>query len=474
MKNAKYTIVLLVLLIGLTYTSSLKGQRDDMMYFFRELPHSIVQNPAMTPTSGFYLSIPVSGFGLDFNTSGFCYRDIINTHPIYPDSLRIDIYGLHEKLQDNNSLNLELDESLFGFGFRAGKNYISLDVSLSADMHLSFSKGILDFILYGTETQDREIKLMNGELLETDVYLSAGIGYAREIGKRLRVGAKAKVLFGLANIHTKSADITYTSEEGESMALRSNFEVYTSSPFGQLAIDTSPEEGQDVFNFTQAEGLSVEDFTKNRGYAVDLGAVYRIFESLEVSLGVTDLGFIDWQTNTQSIKPVNPNSEVSFSGISSSIDSLGIAVDNFADGILDTIVEAFDINTFAIPSYRTWLPTKIKAGVTWNFLKYNYLHALATIKTLDGGLQDSRLSLMYALRTKCFSLSVGNTFTTHSYFNPSAMVNIYSRFSSVYFGASFDALRNTSFNVADFSGVSFYFGLVFNFSKKPYWKKIND
>src|SRR5690554_6195984 len=138
----KYIFILAgIILIGI---GNLNSQNSNIMYFMRNVPGSYSMNPANTPISKFYLNFPaISGFNIDFSTSGFAYKDIINQHPIYQDSLQIDLKGFYSKLNDDNHLKLSTSMPLFGFGFKAGKNYISLGLDLNFDARLNFSKDLI-------------------------------------------------------------------------------------------------------------------------------------------------------------------------------------------------------------------------------------------------------------------------------------------------------------------------------------------
>ena len=113
----KYLISGLFFLMSIGTFSSF-AQRQEISYFFKEVPNLSNLNPAMTPSSGFYVSLLAApSFG--FNTSGFCYHDIINRHPQYPDSLRIDVDGFMDKLKRNNYLAFEYEHGLFGIDYKA-------------------------------------------------------------------------------------------------------------------------------------------------------------------------------------------------------------------------------------------------------------------------------------------------------------------------------------------------------------------
>lgn len=464
--------MLLILGVG-----NLKAQREDIMYFFKDVPQSFGLNPALMPTNNFYISGPLSGFAFEFGINGLCYHDAINNHPVYPDSLRFDVYGLSDKLKRNNHINVDVSEQILGFGFRAGKNYISFDLSLSVNAKVSFSKDLFDMLLYGTEAGNGEINMLDDQLLEANAWLSAGIGYAREINERLTVGGRFKLLFGLANIHTKTAQAVCQTNGDYDMTLRTNLDVLACTPFGAVSCFVFPKENISDFDFVDPEELDAASILSNIGVAFDFGGAYRLNDNMEVSLAVSDLGFINWSSNPRSIQTVNPNAEVRFEGVESSLDSLGTTIEDYINAVGDSLGKLYELQTLEVASYKTWIPTKIRAGFTWNFAPWQYLHAIANMRIQNGSMRESRLGVFYGFRTKYFSASVGNSFKTYSAFNPSVMMSFALPGVNLYWGSSFNSAHSMSFNVADQSGVSVFFGLNLSFGHKPYLKpltKIDD
>lgn len=149
MLSRKHILALLLVVMTLQ-CGMIKAQRQEISYFFREIPQTSFGNPAMTSTNNFYFSVGAGNIMPGFSTSGLCYHDLIHTHPVYPDSLQIDVAGFSSKLKNNNRIILGCDVDILAFGFRVGKNFFSYDMSFVMDGRLSFSKGIFDLLMYGT------------------------------------------------------------------------------------------------------------------------------------------------------------------------------------------------------------------------------------------------------------------------------------------------------------------------------------
>lgn len=212
MKNIKKIILSLVFV---AFAFSLSAQRTGELMYFSTLPQASKYNPANHGENKFYITIPVLGyFGTSLNTSGFNYKDFVNQHPSYPDSLRLDFDGFTSKLKENNYIGFGMSTDLLGFGFTFDKvNHVSFNLSLNVESRFNFSKGLFDLITRGTDSQDRELEVFKDKLLDATSYLTASFGYARDIDDKLTVGGNLKMYFGLMNITSKKQMLLWSLTE---------------------------------------------------------------------------------------------------------------------------------------------------------------------------------------------------------------------------------------------------------------------
>lgn len=461
-----------IFLITILSTQTQKAfAQNEILYFSKSSPQVSQQNPAMTTTNNFYATIVFGMTGFGFNTSGFSYHDLIHQHPTYQDSLQLDIQNFRNTLDDDNFLSFNYDMDLFGLGFKAGKNYINYDLSLHSDTRLNFSKGIFDFVLDGCDASEENIKLLDGHLLEHNSYISNAIGYARDINNRLTIGGKIKLITGLINVSTEQADLEVDFAGDEKVSISGDLDIHTSNVLGQLQINSIFQENA-TQEFLMAQNINdiLQNGIQNTGLSFDIGATYRLFDCLELSLSAIDVySAVNWKTNTTQIVNHKPNEEIAFTGITSSIDSLEINLTDQLTALGDSVVAAMDIRTDSMDSYTSPLPTKINFGASFNFGKVNYLHGLFSTKINKGNIYDTRFSLFYSLETKAFSLSFGNVFMTSNIFNPSAAISFRSGFSQVFIAGNLHTKKQ--FNVADFSGLEVLVGMNFTIGKRPYWQR---
>ena len=445
-----YKIIVSGLFISLFLFSNNKSiAQKDILYFLREAPQVTQYNPAITPCSNFYLSCMFGATGMGVHTSGFSYHDLIHKHPTYSDSLQLDLEGFRSQLSDNNFINFNYDMDLLGFGFKIGKNYFSYDLSLTLDARVNFSKGIFDLILEGSGANNGNIRLLDGHLLEVNSYITNAIGYSRQINDRLSVGGKAKLLLGIANIHTNDANLELNFKDNEKISAHGELDILTSNIFGDLSITSLLKENASA-DFIVPENLDtiLNHAMDNRGLSFDIGASYRLLKNLELSVSVVDVfNFISWNTHTSQIINNKPFEEIVFEGITSGIDSIETNFETQINSLVDSISSALDIRTQNIPSYTTHLPAKIYFGATYNFGKVNYLHALFNTKIGAGRIYDTHISLFYSLHTRFLSLSLGNMFISTNLFNPRALISLKLGTGQIYVGGIFTQIKISTLQI---------------------------
>lgn len=459
MKKLKLIIFALSLIVGL----GLMAQTQNSFYTMRHTPLSYSLNPSNTPSAKAYLNFPViSGIGLELSTSGFAYKDIINQHPIYEDSLQIDLEGFYNKLHNNNHLRFNSDFAILALGFKAGKNYISLGLDLHADLSLSFSKDLIGVLVYGSALNNGHVKIMDNRLVEANVYMAPSITYSREVNDKLRVGLRAKMPLGIANINTVRSELGVDLSDG--LELKGDFLIRSSNILGRLVMPGLTSD----FEFIQ--DINVMELLKNKGLALDLGGSYKIRDDMEVSLAILDLGYINWTSNVTDIVSKNPGQSFTIEPID--IGNISDIDSNLGEQLQDSILNALDLEARDGVSYRSTLPTRLIASYSWNFGKIHSLNAVY-MGRFANNYTENQLTMTYGLELERYiNISFGNTFIMasnnfNSFFNPSAALNLNLYFLNLYIGGG---LRSSA-NVAELTGFNLYAGLNFAFGYTNNWKK---
>jgi len=296
------------------------AQVSNSLYFMHGVPQSNRINPAFQPKCGFYLGFPAAApLRMEISSSSLSYSNIIFPHPTQ-DSLITFMYSEENKqaflnaLKPVNFVSSNLGTSLASLGFRTGAGFFSLDVTTRVDGSFYYPGDIFRFMLYGAG--EGETYTFDGIGTDLAVLNEISLGWSAGILDNLHVGARAKMLFGIANFSTtRSALDLYTSQD--EWIIRSDMMFNASLPFAEIIYD---EDGF-VEDFLLNEELENPDpfdipgyifNAGNLGFGVDVGASYRPIEQLQLSASVLDLAFIRWNDG---VNDVSYNTEYSFKGL---------------------------------------------------------------------------------------------------------------------------------------------------------------
>jgi hypothetical protein len=190
----------------------------------------------------------------------------------------LDFNNIISQMQDKNQLFLGFRYDPVSFGLRFHQNYITLSSSVRMEFFNQYPKKLFDLITDGESLfAGQEINFDEMKVGGT-VWLEHSAGYARQFNEKLSVGVRFKLLNGIANAHLAKNHISINREDSSQwLFLESDLLVHTSYP---------PDESIKLPN--------------NNGYGLDLGISYSPAEDLNFSVGVIDLGRINWKNNVES------------------------------------------------------------------------------------------------------------------------------------------------------------------------------
>lgn len=316
MKKIKINI-LLILTISVLCSINISAQSavSRTSYFMDNAPYKHVLNPALSPTKG-YVSMPILGsFDLGISSSmgvkTFLYPGVNPDDPLrtfmHP---TIGTAEFMNNLINNNFLEVNNRISILGFGFYTGTMFWNFDVATRIQANLNLPKGLFKFLKEGLPyNQDNTYNMDN---LGVNAYMiaEAALGSSFNITDDIRVGAKAKLLFGGAKAHVGMEHMRiYSTPNSETEKLRLDTKGGMDIYMKGLQLTEDEENG----------GIGDPDFNgaglAGMGFGADLGAVWQTpLDFLSVSIGVTDLGFINW--NKKSHISAKVQAEVGYTGIS--------------------------------------------------------------------------------------------------------------------------------------------------------------
>ena len=351
---------------------NLLGQQANIMYFMKDNPLQHNLNPAFQPECNFYIGFPgFSSLNVSAGNNSLTFSDIYYGKVI--DGRRQTVSFLHptmgqegidhflKTLRNNTRLYSNVGISILSFGFRADKSYFTFDVSNRLEAQMIVPKAIPAVFFRGVQDEDGETVFSLRNLsVSTTAYTQLALGYSLDLDEQWNVGTKFKFLLGHANLNSDFGDLSLKISK-ERWLLSGNSSIRTSAPGlviperedGTLDLDS-------IFDFNKGD-LRFSNLISGTGAGIDLGVTYNLLENLQFSASVVDLGFIRWSKNLHKIRK---EGDFEFDGIVYDINNDSI---NYWDEYRDMLESMYAVENNPA-AYKTWLTTKIHAGVEYSIL----------------------------------------------------------------------------------------------------------
>ena len=316
MRSKRNLKVMASLLLALAPTATF-AQFNRTTYFMEGVQLRQQLNPALMPSRG-YIGIPFMGAmnaGISSNAISSDYLADIVDNSSSADYFTSDKFI--NQLKHDNRLNVSVANDLLSAGWYADKGFWNVNLSVRVDADANIKRDVFEFIRASRGMSDQSWANANlhtdGFRAKVSSYMEAGVGYARPFGERLVLGAKVKLLFGIADIDAKVEDVTMKTNlrgiapnqdwstitdeqlkrvEGKAV-IRSRASLRGSMTGLSLATDRN----------NYVDGIERSGSIGFAGYGIgaDFGAPYKLGHDITLSAALLDLGFISWgKSNTVS------------------------------------------------------------------------------------------------------------------------------------------------------------------------------
>lgn len=274
----------------------MQGQYLRGSYYMDGSSTRLALNPAMYPQRGF-INLPViGGTYLEMSTNALGYKDIME----YVEDENINTNNLLGKLSPLNTVDINFGTEVLSFGFHTKKNFITFGVATKVNMGIQIPKNMFEYmqnVNNETFTGEKHYDIAN-QKVNINAYTEVGVGFSRQINKRLTIGAKAKMLLGNANMDLNINKMQVDAYLPETDYQNSYADITTDIEFALSGKGVTFEEDQDGY----IEDINIGEFgVGGYGAALDLGVNYAITDQLTVSAAVVDLGFISWSKEATTV-----------------------------------------------------------------------------------------------------------------------------------------------------------------------------
>lgn len=365
-----------VLSIALIASSALYAQQNlRTAYFTDGYTYNYKLNPAFAPERSFFAFPVIGNLGVGVETnlglSTYLYPTADGKMTTFLNSSVSDEQFLG-KLNQSNKLNISLNETLLATGFRIGKSFHTIDLSVKMDVASMCPRDLFAFVKSGGSAGQDTWDISNIGL-RANGRMEFAYGYQRSFSDNLRIGARVKVLMGLsqAEVLVDNLNLTMNSQK---WSVKANGHANISGPYQGIL-----NESADDVDMMAAlnEALTAPSI----GAALDLGASYDFLDYFTASLSVLDLGFISWNNTTTNVMP---GGEWSFEGF----DNLGTdgSIDDQLGNIGEDFQELLKMETTGTDLKKTsMLAATVHAGIEARMPFYERLtFGLLGTQRIDG------------------------------------------------------------------------------------------
>jgi hypothetical protein len=431
---------LLTLLLALLMTG-VSAQNSRIAYFMN-LPESNILNPAFKPACSVYVGLPaISGMNFNIANNFFNFSDVfmkgvkLSNESISFLNPGFNVAGFLARVKDRNFIETQASIQLLGVGLAIGSNnYFFLDIKDRITENVVLPGDLIRFAFLGAQQFAGKTLDLSDLRADARYFHEIGAGFSRNFTPKLRIGARAKLLFGVASVSGTSNimklkvnnDLTTTLQSDAVLhnngAIEFKFDNEGRISDGELLIGTL-DKGRDVVNYLTNTG--------NAGLGLDLGADYEINNKFDVSAAITDLGFINWKADPRT-SDVKLKSEIVFHGFDfTRIYDGTITIDSLAKTFSDTLTNVVlrdNPNRF-----RTPLPTTFTLAGRFTLNEIFSFGIISASRVVD---QQFREALTFSGNVTLWNiLNAGLTYTiaNRSYNNIGAGFSVRAGYAQFYF-----------------------------------------
>jgi hypothetical protein len=318
-----------------------------------------------------------------------------------------------KKIRNINYFAPDVNIQLFGLGFSAGKElYIFFDIIDRVEAKVSFPGDLVKLGLQGNEQFIGTKIDLTGLGIGAKYYREYGLGFSKKFTNKLRIGAKAKLLFGIASVSVKNKALSLKVNDDYSHSISADMSVNISGP---VNVTLKPDNSIDEFavnDIKDVPGFLLN--ASNMGLGIDIGAVYEVTNKLLVSASLIDFGYIKWKNDVTNLKV---KSEFKFSGFNIEDIADGTKTfDELATEMVDSLKNSFKISE-QHNAFNTFLPTAFNVGASYNLTKSVSVGFLSHSLITSGQFRESVTLSANVNLGNALSTSFSYTAANHSYNN---------------------------------------------------------
>jgi hypothetical protein len=347
---------LAILFLLPVFTNPAIGQQDNILFFMQGLPQSNIVNPAVQSSCKWFIGVPIlSSVHFNYSNTAFTYNQLLSVHPLH-DTTEINLKYIADHAHRMDMISSEFHLNWISLGYLYKNYYFTFNISEKIDVSVFWPKELVQLIWKGNIPFIGKTAHASGTRANADYYREYAFGVSKVINNKLTLGAKAKLLFGKADVYTsKSASGLYTSSPEWNLHLNSNVTVKESLP---VTIETDANGKISSITVNEINPVKFLLNPQNKGFAFDFGYIYKYDDKTTLSGSLLDLGLIRWKSDA-AILTENGQFVWQGTGLNSNFNSA-----NYASQLYDSITNAFNLSSKP-GFYFSYLAPKIYIGGTY-------------------------------------------------------------------------------------------------------------
>lgn len=299
MKALKKTILALA---AVSAASAFAQEAPRSAYFLDGYSFRHELNPAFSGERN-YVSIPALGnmnIGLFSNVGVNTFLFPIDNNQYKLTTFMSPTVSADEflgKLKSFNHINTSNTVTILSAGFKAFKGYNTISIGARVEAGIGLPKDLFSFMKLGQTGMDTHYNFSDIRL-DANAMAEIALGHSHKITDKLQVGAKFKVLLGVANATASIDNMDVRMTENE-WTINAKGSMKMAAGKG-LYLPTKAEAGASYDKPSEADLIEWGDLEYNSfglsgfGLGVDLGATYQLLPDLQLSAALNDLGFVNW------------------------------------------------------------------------------------------------------------------------------------------------------------------------------------
>ncbi len=349
------------------FAISASAQMVNSAYFTESYDHRHIMNPAFAPQRG-VIDIPVLsniniGMNGNFGLGDFLYKydDPFGEYDLVTFLHKsIDGRRFVDNLPKNLKTKMSLDVPILGFGFYQWGGYNTFGIGMHGNLGIRTNKNLFDFIKNG-QSFDGVLRYdMSDTRVDLMSYFDVSLGHSREVTDKLTMGAKYKLLLGIAcqKIHYDKLVVEASDDQ---WIVDANGESVTSVN----GLETGTEKGDylDFGNF-EIDPSGISGF----GMGLDLGIAYKLLDNITLSASIINLGWINWKNSLVGQAFNEPYIYEGFQNMGRDND-----IEDQIESLTDDLEELFKFNDAGKENSTTWLSPTLNVGAEYVLPQYRDL-----------------------------------------------------------------------------------------------------